>query len=117
MRRKSSIILVILIGFSVFGLFHVKHKVQNLKKELLEINRQLASDRAEIHVLEAEWAYLNEPSRIKKLAEKYLQMEYLKVSQLKNYDQVRLLYFADNKHDFINITPTLRPILSSARNY
>ena len=116
MKRPMILLCVIMVALVVAGLFQVKHKVQSLKKDLLEINRQLASNHDEIHVLSAEWAYLNEPMRIKELADEYLNLQYSSVAQLKDNNDVRVAYLTGEKKRYASgsfVSPTLRPTLSS----
>jgi cell division protein FtsL len=120
MRHPINLFCAMLLALTIVGLFAVKHNVQNLKKDLLEINREMASNQSSIHVLNAEWAYLNEPARIKRLADKYLDMNYSVVAQLKNKDDIKTVYLAAKEPTATpgaTATPTLKPILSSARSY
>jgi hypothetical protein len=99
----------------------VKYKVYNLKRDLVEINRQLAADKDSIRVLKAEWAYLNKPERIQQLSAKYLKMDNIQVANVYKSDQVDNLYVASmggTPETNTNTTkPVLKPILSSARGY
>ena len=81
MPRASSIFfLVALIGG--FMLFKVKYEVVEIEKQLAETERQIALEKEMIHVLNAEWSHLNEPQRLQKLAEKYLDITPLKTEQI-----------------------------------
>ncbi|PIR39412.1 MAG: hypothetical protein COV35_02550 [Alphaproteobacteria bacterium CG11_big_fil_rev_8_21_14_0_20_39_49] len=114
MRKMFVTVFMIMLASTVFGLFHIQNKVKNLKKDLVEIHRQLAEDKAIIHVLHAEWAYLNEPSRIKRLANEHLNLEYTKVAQLKGAEQIGGVYLASVKPSkAMPSRPQLRPTLSS----
>lgn len=64
-------LLTITIGFL---LFHIKHQVVDAEVELAKLTRAIDAEEETLHVLEAEWAYLNEPKRLQALAEKYLNM-------------------------------------------
>jgi hypothetical protein len=61
--------LVICVGVSMFLL---KYKVQALEDELVAKQTQVLRDRATIRVLHAEWAYLNDPERLRQLSTEYL---------------------------------------------
>ena len=74
MFRPAMILIVLLAGSIGLTLFVVKYQVQDFEGELVEYNRALSDNRQAIHVLKAEWSYLNEPSRLKILAERYLGM-------------------------------------------
>ena len=54
------------------SLFLLKYKVQGLENELVANQQQVLRDRASIRVLEAEWTYLNDPDRLRRLAAEHL---------------------------------------------
>src|SRR5262249_12617470 len=58
------------IGVGV-SMYLVKYKVQALEDELNVKREQIAHDRAAIRVLEAEWTYLNDPGRLRRLSAQY----------------------------------------------
>lgn len=62
-------LLVILAGV---GIFVVKYQVQALEDVLHAKELQIERDRTSIRVLEAEWAYLNDPGRLRRLSEEHL---------------------------------------------
>lgn len=82
MIKLRYVIGLILLSFSVFGLFQIKFKVQGLHIEVAEIKKQLEHEKNSIHVLKAEWAYLNQPERLQKLSEKYLNLKELQHDQI-----------------------------------
>lgn len=61
--------LAVTVGVSMFLL---KYKVQALEDELLAKQAQVVRDRGAIRVLEAEWAYLNDPERLRQLSRQHL---------------------------------------------
>ncbi len=82
MIKQRYLIFFILLGISVFGLFQIKFKVQNLNRELAELRQQLEHEKRSIHVLKAEWAYLNQPERLNRLTKKFLDLKELKPEQI-----------------------------------
>jgi hypothetical protein len=73
----------ILLGLSGgVGLYLLKHEVQTMESRLADTRRQTYADQQSIHVLKAEWTYLNEPARLKNLAERYLAMEPMSATQV-----------------------------------
>ncbi len=56
------------------GLFLLKYEVIALEDELAALNRAIATDREVIHVLRAEWSYLNEPGYLDRLAGRHLDL-------------------------------------------
>ena len=61
--------LAIMVGIAMFL---VKYKVQALEDEVVATREQVAHDRSAIRVLEAEWTYLNDPERLRRLSAQYL---------------------------------------------
>jgi hypothetical protein len=59
------------IGVGV-SLFLLKYKVQALENELVARQAQIVRDRGAIRVLQAEWTYLNDPERLRRLSEEHL---------------------------------------------
>ena len=72
--RLSLVIWLIVAGAVALGLYQVKYEVQRLEEELHQVRSDIRQDRVALHVLEAEWAYLNRPERLQRLASKYLDM-------------------------------------------
>ena len=54
------------------SLFLLKYKVQALENELVSRQQQVSRDRSAIRVLEAEWTYLNDPERLRRLSAEHL---------------------------------------------
>ena len=52
---------------SSFPVFLLKYRVIDLEEELKQIHKQIQNDAQEIHVLSAEWAFLNNPERLREL--------------------------------------------------
>lgn len=81
MRTSSMVILLVAVAVGI-GLFMVKYRVQDLEEQLVDLNRSIARDREAIRVLRAEWSHLNEPSRLKALANRYLGMNPVPVDTI-----------------------------------
>ncbi len=80
---KSSVTTYLLIlAISAAFLFAIKHKVQMLSKELKEINTKIISEKENIHILKAEYTYLTNPKRIKKLVDSNLALQTVKPDQI-----------------------------------
>ncbi|MCX7685020.1 MAG: hypothetical protein N2Z67_07075, partial [Acetobacteraceae bacterium] len=62
-------------------MFHIKAGVTALEREIREVNRQIEAARTRSEVLRAEWALLNEPSRLRALAERHLSLEPIRPQQ------------------------------------
>lgn len=70
--------------------FVLTNDVMNLEKELAQINRSIENDIRDIHILEADWSELNNPERLKRLAGKYISLDFIKPEQIINYSALPL---------------------------
>ncbi len=66
-------------------LFQIKQDVQQLEEQLTAANRQILREQESLHVLEAEWSYLNRPERIAQLARQHLGMGPLSPAQIVDF--------------------------------
>lgn len=73
------------------ALYVVKHEVGGLEDRLTAIDDQVQKDRAAIHVLHAEWAYLTRPERLAALVKNHLDLVTPRPSQIvTSIDQIPL---------------------------
>ncbi len=63
------LVLILVVGT---GLYMLKYKVQDLEHDLVAKQAQIQRDRAAVRVLQAEWTYLNDPKRLRRLSEEFL---------------------------------------------
>ncbi|MFQ5958989.1 MAG: hypothetical protein ACE5LF_06430 [Alphaproteobacteria bacterium] len=82
MNGPSTLLWVALIGAMAFGLFQVKYAVQRLEDELARLNRELLASEEAVHVLRAEWSYLNRPERLATLAARHLALAPMTAQQI-----------------------------------
>ena len=86
---KSVTMVWIILAIAVSGaLFRVSYRTQHLERHLAAVNKQIGQEDEAIRVLQAEWSYLNDPSRLESLAQKHLAMGPTKPSQIVTLDQV-----------------------------
>lgn len=88
MIRRATLLWVALLGAASAGLYQVKYTVQELEDELGQQSRALRIERQAIHVLRAEWAYLNRPERLAELADRHLRMRAVSVTQIDDLDNL-----------------------------
>ena len=79
---------ILLVGFF---LYQVKYKVQALEEELRTTNNQILENQDALHVLQAEWQYLNNPERLESLNKKHLKLQPLQAEQLFTIDDFEAL--------------------------
>ena len=82
MIKSRYILTFLLLSICIFSLFQVKFKVQHLHREVAELQKQLEHEKDSIHVLKAEWAYLNKPERLQRLSSKFLELAEVKAEQI-----------------------------------
>jgi cell division protein FtsL len=80
--RLQTIIWTLVIIVSAYGLYQVKYQVRDVKKEAARIDAQLQAENKTLHVLKAEWVYLNRPARLQELSRKHLDLVPLAADQM-----------------------------------
>ncbi len=88
MIRHTTVLFLLLAGALSVALFSIKYRVQDLEQELTRLNKSIYRERQSIHVLKAEWSYLNNPQRLGELARRLLGMGPVKPSQLATLEEV-----------------------------
>lgn len=82
MMRGMTVLWAVLAAAVGVGLFMLKYEVQTLEDRLAGLNRDIYRNQESIHVLKAEWSYLNDPTRLRDLSERLLSMRVVKPSQV-----------------------------------
>ncbi len=82
MMRGATILWAMLATVAGTGLFLLKYEVQTQEEHLRNLRRDIVETEESIHVLKAEWSYLNEPLRLREEAERHLGLHPLKPSQI-----------------------------------
>ena len=72
--RGRTVGVFFVAALSGAALLHVSQNVQQVEGELAGVKASYRSEREAIHVLNAEWAYLNSPERLEVLAGEYLDL-------------------------------------------
>jgi len=88
MIRHTTLLFLLVAGALSVALFSIKYKVQDLEQELASLNKSIYQERQSIHVLKAEWSFLNNPERLGGLARRHLQMGPILPSQLATLEEV-----------------------------
>ena len=88
MIRTSTVLwsaAVIVVGY---GMFQVKYEVMQQEEALASLNRQIVEGREAIRVLNAEWSYLTQPTRLSDLAQRFLKLAPIGTAQIGNLDAI-----------------------------
>ena len=90
MSRKITGLLCVGFAIGALGLLSAKYQVKELKSELDAARKDLARESGLIHILEAEWAYLNRPENLSILASQHLpDFGAVKPSQIASLESIK----------------------------
>ena len=85
----SNIIMALLVMMSIYLMFYVQFKVDNLQDKVSEVDNKIIAYEDEIGVLEVEWVYLTRPERLRILSQKYLENnDYIASNQVKDVNKL-----------------------------
>jgi hypothetical protein len=90
MIGRGALMWLSLAAVAGVGLFHVAYRVQSLEEELAQVNRDILREQETIHVLRAEWSYLNEPRRLAELSRRHLTLAPLSATQMMRIEDLPL---------------------------
>ena len=85
MIRPALILWIGLPAIVTIALLLVSYQVQSLENELETLEREAIAQQEEIHVLRAEWSFLNRPERLARLAGRYLELVPVTPSQMTSF--------------------------------
>ncbi len=83
--RVSGFLAMGVLATLALGLYLVKYWVQDVQADVTKVQAQLKTERESLHLLGAEWAYLNRPERLEKLSQKYLELAPLSSAQFVSF--------------------------------
>jgi hypothetical protein len=72
--RLTALIYMACFAALSMGLYLVKYTVQDMQREVAGLKDNLGQEKESLHLLKAEWAYLNRPDRLQHLADRHLDM-------------------------------------------
>ncbi len=72
MKGRALPIWIGLVGIAGFALFNTVFSFEQLEGDMSRLNKEILKEQNAVHVLRAEWSYLNRPDRIEALVRKLL---------------------------------------------
>lgn len=81
MIGRTTFLWLLLAALAGYALFQVKYQVVSLEEELARLNAATLREQNQIHVLEAEWSYLNQPQRLEELNERFVHLKPINPAQ------------------------------------
>jgi len=91
MMRAATLLWAVLAATAGTGLFLLKYQVQAEERHLRELRKDIAGTEQSIHVLKAEWSYLNDPLRLREQAERHLAMRPMRANQMVSVESIPLV--------------------------
>ena len=88
----KNVLCITLVMFSVTVSTHIKNSVYKMENELNNITIQNKTDAQNIHILNAEWSTLNNPTRLRKLVKDHISLKPIKPEQIINYSALPFNY-------------------------
>ncbi len=73
---------IMIISCLAIGLIYLKTRVVKYEKKIITLNHKIANVHEDINILNAEYAYLTRPDRIRDLAANKLQMQTPAAAQI-----------------------------------
>jgi cell division protein FtsL len=74
MIRLVHLFWVGVVALAAALVFNVSHEVQELKQERAALAEKIRHEQETIRVLEAEWAFLNQPARLEAMARRHTSL-------------------------------------------
>jgi len=102
--RRGDVLWIALAVAAAVAAFVIKYQVRELEDKLASLETELTQSQETIHVLKAEWSYLNRPERLTELAQRYLDLVPMGPSQMTSL--VDVPYRPDDLPDYV-LTPNL----------
>lgn len=91
MRKTLINALCLMIAvLSGICLFVLKYQVKEEERQLQTIHREILQNKREIHMLEAEWAHLNDPQRLLELVHSQTDWETISAPQISTLSDIPL---------------------------
>jgi hypothetical protein len=96
-RQTAVLFLLLGVGLAVV-LFTLKHQVQALEKELVELNAGIAEEESAVRVLRAEFDVLADAERLKRLSARHLDLAPLEPEQVASFSRLRQLLESNGEY-------------------
>lgn len=83
-----NVMFLLMAVFSGVALFSLKYQVKEKETELKRIHVNILKTKRDLHMLEAEWAHLNDPKRLKAIVTNQTDWKVIKSEQLIKVDDL-----------------------------
>lgn len=86
MMNLRILVNMLCVAVLAIALYLVKYSVADVQRDLATMKTELATEKESLHLLSAEWAYLNRPERLRQLADRHLDMVPMDSRQIGNVE-------------------------------
>jgi len=83
-RQAAALCLLVATGLAVM-LMTINYQIRDLEHEIAELEKRIAADQQETRVLKAEFNFLTEPERLRRVSENVLGLVPLKPQQVHTF--------------------------------
>ena len=83
-RQTTALCLLLAVALAVVMLT-VAHQVQRLEEEMGSLRREISGEQQKVHILHAEFSFLAEPERLRRLAARHLGLVPIEPGQLASF--------------------------------
>ncbi len=83
-RQAAALCLLVATGLAVM-LMAINYQIRDLEREIADLEKRIAADRQETRVLKAEFNFLTEPERLRRVSESVLGLVPLKPGQVHTF--------------------------------
>lgn len=85
--HRLNLLLAALSVFAVVAVYSQKHFAELTAEEITGIERVIAKQQADLSILKADWAYLNQPTQIQPIIERHNDVLNLQVAAAAQFGQ------------------------------
>ncbi|GGA46671.1 cell division protein FtsL [Pelagibacterium lentulum] len=89
--HKINVLLAVVSMFALVGVYAQKHMAELTAAEIRSIENAIAKQQADLSILRADWAYLNQPTQIQPIIKRHseeLNLQMAKASQFGSIDAI-----------------------------
>lgn len=80
--RKLTVVAICMSVIVCVALFDLKNRVTALDRELQQVRREIVATNQTVHILQAEWAHLNQPDILNQLVSEHTALAPISAEQL-----------------------------------
>lgn len=86
--RAINIVLGVFTVVAVVGVYAQKHMAELTADEISRLERAIASQQADLSILRADWAYLNQPTHIQPIIDRHADVLNLQVAKASQFGRI-----------------------------